>query len=99
MKTALVSVDASITSLGGQGIKIGSVTLVNPSGKFAYTGPVRLPSRSQPSWRLPGSPLGTLAAEVPVNDEDPITVTVPADISCLLFPMKYWSATALMKRW
>jgi fibronectin-binding autotransporter adhesin len=32
----LVSVAGSVTSLGGQGIKIGSVTLVNPSGSFAY---------------------------------------------------------------
>ena len=82
---SLVSVDASITSLGGQGIKIGSVTLVNPSGEFTYAaGSFAISIATE--LELPGSPLGTLAAEVPVNDEDPITVTVPAHTTLPVVP-------------
>jgi hypothetical protein len=83
---SLVSVDASITSIGGQGIKIGSVTLVNPGGTFTYTTAGSFAISLATELELPGSSLGKLAANVPVNDEDPITVTVAADTTLPVVP-------------
>jgi hypothetical protein len=75
---SLQSVTASISSVGGEGIKIGSVTLVSPSGTFSYTAGGPFTVSVSTLLELPHSTLGQLDSELTVNASGLFTITLPA---------------------